>query len=270
MSSQKIPNHPVQDTRASQPFSCALPQKRCISVLILREEYAARRTRDELLSRGFQPLCAPLLTYKAHKTSVPILPTAFIEKCVLILTSSASLRSHVVCEFLRGNPQIPVVAVGDHSAEAARISGAQTVFSAHGDRFALKKYLAIHFPPPTCLLWAMGQHYKKDFIPELMALGYPLIPWEVYSMEAASALPSVALEGLRKRQIDAVLHYSRRTAEIWCSLVQHAGFSSSLFTLRHVCISEDVAQPLKRVGVRSFEIAPEPTEESLLACLGEA
>jgi len=60
-----------------------------------------------------------------------------------------------------------------------------------------------------------------------------------------------------------VLHYSRRSCEIFLKLAQSMALA---VPPRHLCLSYDVAEPLKRLGLAP-EIAQTPHEKALLALL---
>ncbi len=238
-------------------------------VLVLRESQGAQRTETQLYGRGYTPLCVPLFTYKAYDSPMPESWARSLGMEVLVLTSASALRSESVQRLLHQRPHMPVLAVGDYTAEEARKFGAQAVLSAGGDRHDLLSNLQNDFAPPARLLWVTGRHHKSDFFPRLLALGYEVTLWEVYSMEAVATLPQTVAKALCQGNIRAILHYSRRSSEVLCILTQAAGLLPLLSICRHLCISQDAAEPLLSFGVTSWAVAGSPTEAALFACLGD-
>ena len=71
------------------------------------------------------------------------------------------------------------------------------------------------------------------------------------------------ISDLRDRKLDAVLHYSRRSAQTFAALATQAGLGEELPHLRHICISRDAAEGLSQNCV----IAKTPDQEGLFAAL---
>ena len=80
------------------------------------------------------------------------------------------------------------------------------------------------------------------------------------------SLPESALDALRTGQIGAALHYSRRSADLVIRLAEEAGLASSLLMFPHLCLSADVAAPLRSAGATTL-VAGDPSEEALLGLL---
>ncbi len=74
------------------------------------------------------------------------------------------------------------------------------------------------------------------------------------------------MKKLRARELDAVLHFSPRSAEMFVALARKARLESALRSIRHLCLSAAVAAVLSEAGARA-EIAPRPEEAALLALL---
>ncbi len=68
--------------------------------------------------------------------------------------------------------------------------------------------------------------------------------------------------------IDAVLHYSARTAAAFVAAATMAGIRDLSVQTRHLCLSAQVAVPLAAAGATAIEVAREPTEQALLALIG--
>jgi uroporphyrinogen-III synthase len=80
-------------------------------------------------------------------------------------------------------------------------------------------------------------------------------------------LEPATVKSLRRGRIDAVLHYSERSATLFVRLADRAGIIDDIRKTRHLCLSSAVAEPLRSIGINP-EIAAVPEEEALLELLG--
>jgi uroporphyrinogen-III synthase len=78
----------------------------------------------------------------------------------------------------------------------------------------------------------------------------------------AEALPEAVRAALSSQQIDAVLHFSRRSVE---GYLQCAGGLPGALEPVHFCLSERAAEPLRTAGARTVRVPERPDERSLLA-----
>ena len=62
-----------------------------------------------------------------------------------------------------------------------------------------------------------------------------------------------------------VLHYSRRSTDVFLGLARHAGLDVS--RINHVCISADAAAPLLAAGIHEVLIAKTPDEQAMFAII---
>jgi len=68
--------------------------------------------------------------------------------------------------------------------------------------------------------------------------------------------------------IDAVLHYSARTAAAFVAATAMAGIGDLSIQTRHLCLSAQVAAPLAAAGAKAIEVASEANEQALVALIG--
>ena len=88
-----------------------------------------------------------------------------------------------------------------------------------------------------------------------------------YAAEALPVLPDAVDGALARRDLDAILHYSRRSAAVALALADAAGHGGAFRALRHYCLSADVAAPLEAAGVPVHFVAARPRETDLLDAL---
>ena len=70
--------------------------------------------------------------------------------------------------------------------------------------------------------------------------------------------------------IEAVLHYSARSARAFVAAVQAAGVEITALALPQCCISEAVASVLRDDGATQVAVAHAPDEDAMLAALARA
>lgn len=226
-------------------------------VLITRAEPAATRSAARLRQRGHEPIVAPLLRIVA---SGQPMPDARVD--AMVLTSANAL---VAMPFPPA--QLPVLAVGAATAAAARAVGFAEVHSAGADRRALARLARDILPPGSRLLLVAARDRKEDTAALLIAAGHHPLLWTAYAAQARGSLPEAARRALAHGPLDAVLHYSRRSASILLALAGAAGLAGGLLRLRNVCLSSDVSECLRAAGAECLNVALRPDEESLFNCL---
>jgi uroporphyrinogen-III synthase len=229
-------------------------------LLITRPEPDNERTAAALRARGHEVMLAPLLRIAAvADADLGTGPWAAI-----LLTSANSARA------IAGHPRreeltrLPVLAVGHSSAEAARAAGFTDVVPADGDgrdlaRLAAARLGGVRLP----VLYLAGEDRARDLASELAAHDLPVQTVVIYRAARAAEFPPAVRAALEQGGIDGVLHFSRRTAEnyVACAGALHERALAPV----HFCLSEGVAEPLKRAGAKKIRIASHPDEATLLA-----
>ncbi|HYD89767.1 MAG TPA: uroporphyrinogen-III synthase [Vitreimonas sp.] len=219
-------------------------------VAITRALPEATRTAERLRALGAEPVLAPLLT---------IAPCAFdanVEGAqALIFTSTNGVRTFAAVSPLRS---LPVFAVGDATAAAAREAGFADARSADGNVSDLAVLIKRACDPiKGKLIHIGGAHLAGDLAGELVASGYAVERRIAYEAVAASALPAAFAAAL-----DAVLFHSARAAETFVALG-----APGAAELVAACISEAAADPLRKTAWKRIIVAPAPREDALLSAL---
>jgi uroporphyrinogen-III synthase len=68
--------------------------------------------------------------------------------------------------------------------------------------------------------------------------------------------------------IDGVLHYSRRSTEIFVACATKSGVMEAAAKLRHFCLSQRASEPLVEIGAPRIFIARRPDEQAMLELIG--
>jgi uroporphyrinogen-III synthase len=226
-------------------------------VLVTRPREDAERTARRLVGQGHEAIVAPLITVVATEDRRPDGPVDAV-----ILTSGHAVPALASLD----DRNVPVVAVGERTAAAARQAGFDDVRSGDGAAAALTPLIVDNLPSGSILLHIAGRYRKAEPELSLRTFGYRVLVWEAYEARAATELPSELSEALGAGRIDVVLHYSRRSAALLVELAVAAGLALPLGSATHLCLSGDVAAPLAALGWPVM-VAAEPNEGALLAAL---
>ncbi|WP_449393899.1 uroporphyrinogen-III synthase [Devosia riboflavina] len=229
-------------------------------VLVTRPEPDAQASIDRLAALGIEAVATSLLTRAALDFHLPAL-SGF---AALAVTSTNALRALDDKGVLADLQHLPVYAVGDRTAHEARELGFAEVFSAGGTFERLTTMLALaRIEGPV--LYPAGRHLSGDLAQALVPHGIMVVTATVYDMVAESDFPDDTLVALESGGFDAVMVYSRRTAEIFCTLVGQKLSAAKKRDLALFCLSENVAQPLLGNHFTRVHLADRPDEEAMMS-----
>ncbi len=231
------------------------------AILVTRPEPGGAETAQRLAALGHRPVLAPALVLTARRFDLP--PAQ-----ALLLTSRAAARA-----LPAPVPNLPILAVGAATAEAARHAGWDDVTAAAGTAADLAELAARRLDPATGpLILAVGEGYSLDLAADLRARGFRALRRIAYAAAPARTLPPEAEETLRRGDVQAILFHSPRSATCAMSLLRAAGLAAAAARAEALAISPRVASaaaaalaPLSWAGLR---VAARPDEAALLALLG--
>lgn len=233
-------------------------------LVVTRPQLDGERTAAALRARGHDVLLAPLMRV------VPLPVEIAGDWGAIILTSANAANTIAQNAAHKALCKLPVFAVGQHSAEAAREVGFVDVTSAGGDVRDLVRLIAERRPDARApLLYLAGEDRAADLISELAMRGIAAEMAVVYRVVTAQFSPALTA-ALTHGQVDAVLHFSRRSAENFVAGATAAGVTAEAFKVRHVCLSPPVAAPLANAGAVRITVAPRPDEAALIDTLDQA
>ena len=233
-----------------------------MNVLVLRPERAAVRTAEGLRRLGHTPIVAPVLTIEDIPSEIPAQ-----DYQAVLATSANGLRKLARRPEIGRLSRLPLIAVGDRTAEAGREAGFTTIHVAEGDGRGLVTMACGLFATPARFLHAAGADRAFDVAGALARYGHDVTVIELYRATAAAALPAAAAAALGAGEIDAVLHHSRRIAETFLSLSDAAGLGQRVRALGHVALSERVAGALRAGACERVAVALRPDEAALFSAL---
>lgn len=227
--------------------------------LLLRAREDALRSGEKLRSRGYAPVLSPVLEIVA--THAPVPPGVYDA----VLASSAKGIESV--EDFSAFGALPFHLVGAKTAASARARGLTPQIVA-GAAETILPLLMSAYDQPAHFLYLAGKDRQPTLEAGLRAKGHRITAVDVYEARAATSLTEEARDALRAKTIDVALHYSRRSVEIFLRLVEKEKLTPALESIRALALSEDVATPLRAMGLR-VEVAAQPDEDGLFALLDE-
>jgi uroporphyrinogen-III synthase len=242
-----------------------------MAVLVTRPHPDDETTAAALRARGFEVLSAPMLRFE---------PVAFQDDIdtrygAVIVTSANALRG--IEPYLAASRllKLPLFAVGDQTAAAARRAGFGRVISAHGDAGALRDAVlasvkAKELKKASTLLYLAGADLARDLPSEFGERGFTVVTQTTYRMVALSSLPVEVCDAFAANRIEAVLHYSRRSARAFLEAARAAGVEISALAIPHCCISDAVASVVRDAGAMQAMAARTPDEKALFEMLERA
>ena len=229
-------------------------------LLVTRPEPDNERTAAELRARGHEVMLAPMLRVEpVSDADLGAGPWA----AVLITSANGAraIASHMRFGEVRA---LPVLAVGQASAAAARAAGFSDVTSADGDGGDLARLAAARFTgAATPLLYLSGEERARDLGTELAASGLKVATVAVYRTVKAAALPENVRAALVAGAVDGVLHFSRRSVESYLNCARDLA-GPALMPV-HYCLSARAAEPLQAAGASRIRVAAKPDEAGVLA-----
>ena len=228
-------------------------------VLVTRPSADALPLASELQRRGFDVLLQPLLRIDFVQGEPPDLGGVQ----ALLFTSANGVRAFARRTDAR---TLPVYAVGDATAKAASDAGFAAVESAGGDVEALAALVRDRVSPGAGrLLHVAGSAVAGDLAGALEAAGYTVERLVLYSARQVETLDPAVHSALAAGAVEGALFFSPRSGASFVRLVRAAALSEACAGVRAFALSDAVAESLSSVDWHGLVVAPQPTQESLLA-----
>ena len=242
-----------------------------MAVLVTRPQPDDEATAAGLRARGHKVLQAPMLRFE---------PVAFHDDTdarygAVIVTSANALRG--IEALLEGHRllKLPLFAVGEHTATAARRAGFANVITANGGAAGLRDSVLAGVKEKVLkktgtLLYLAGADLARDLAGELGERGFTVVTHTTYRMVPVSSLPRDVSDAFAANGIEAVLHYSRRSARAFLEAVRAAGVEISALAIPQCCISDAVASVVRDAGASHVVVAASADENAIFEALDRA
>ena len=247
-----------------------------MAVLVTRPHPDDEATAAALRAKGFEVMLAPMLRFE---------PVAFHDDGdarygAVIVTSANALRGiapHLEGSRLQGSRllKLPLFAVGEHTASAAHRAGFDNVIPANSDAASLRDSVlasvkAKELKKASPLLYLAGADLARDLAGELGERGFTVVTHTTYRMIPVSSLPREACDAFAASGIEAVLHYSRRSARAFLDAARAGGVEISALAIPQCCISAAVASVVRDAGAAQVMAAASSDENALFEVLDRA
>ncbi len=185
-------------------------------VLLTRAREDAEPLAARLAERGLEFEIEPLLSFIPEGDA----PLEVAAAQALVFTSAAGARIFAARSPAR---EIPVFAVGDATAAAARVAGFGRVESAAGDVDDLARLIKARLDPRAgALFHGAARQVAGDLGGLLTAAGFEVRREILYEAKPIEALSESTLTGLAGGRFDAVAFFSPRTAETFVRLIEES------------------------------------------------
>ena len=242
-----------------------------MTLLVTRPEPDNEMTAAALRAKGLEVLLSPMLRFE--QVAFDVDPEA--RYGAVVVTSANALRAlagHAARESLL---ELPVFAVGEHTADAARQAGFRDVVAAGGDAAALRDLMVKNVRAKTLtktatVLYLAGADLSRDLAGELGDRGFDVVTATSYRMTPVPNLSREVCDAFAAHRIAAVLHYSRRSARAFLEAVRIGGVEISALAILQCCISDAVASILRDAGAPRVAVAQVPDENALFEVLDRA
>ena len=189
-----------------------------------------------------------------------------------VIITSANAPGAVAGNPARAAPlfKLPLFAVGRRSADAARQAGFSDVTSAGGDVRDLVRLIANGTPMRRRpLLYLAAEDRAADLVASWSCTASAAEMSDGLS-RGERAVSAELTAALQAGEVDAVLHFSKRSAENYIAGARQAGVIEPALAVRHYCLARPIAEPLSGAGAGSIAVARRPDEAALIDLLEPA
>ena len=188
-------------------------------VLVTRPEAEGERTAARLRARGHEVWLAPLLRIEPAAV-VTFGPGPW---AAVAFTSANAVRAVSTHARLAGLTSLPAYTVGARTREAAVAAGFGQTLSAEGDVEDLAQLIAASADSGLPLLYFAGAERAGDLATALAPTGRAVETVIAYRARLVSDFDADIRDAIIAGRIDAVLHYSARSAAAFLTVAQAAG-----------------------------------------------
>jgi uroporphyrinogen-III synthase len=227
-------------------------------VVLTRPQEDSERTAAALHAKGHDVLIAPLLRVEPVDVK---LTTAWGGVVITSANAVAAIAKNAARDALI---KLPLYAVGKRTADAARDVGFTDIVTAGGDvRDLVRNIVARRADDKGPLLYLAGEDRSGDLIGDLAVHGIAAEMAVVYRAVLAP-FPAALIEALKADEADAVLHFSKRSAESYLAGAEAAQVTAQALAIRHLCLSVQIAAPLQAAGATRVVVAKRPDEAAMI------
>lgn len=166
------------------------------------------------------------------------------------------------------NRRTPVYTVGEASAAIARELGFRRVHAAGGDLASLARLVSEALKPEDgILMHVSGTVVARELKDLLQDDGFSVFRVRLYESEPATQFDAATIAHMRKGEIEGVLFYSPRSAQVFSDLVIENSLTETCRHIRALCLSEAVAEVADKLPWKIIKVAAAPSQMAMLELL---
>lgn len=230
-------------------------------LLLTRSREDADALVGSLAGLGIETLVEPLLSIRYGDGPPPDL--AGVQ--AILATSANGVRA---LARRSDDRSLPVYAVGDATARAARAAGYGSVESAAGTVDDLARLACARLKAGRgALLHVAGETVAGDLGGLVAGAGFEYRRHVLYEAATAERFTEEAVRAMVAGEVDGVLFFSPRTAATFVSLAQAQELTDACQSMVAYCLSPAVAERVGLLAWRRVVTAARPDQEALIAAL---
>lgn len=233
-------------------------------VLITRPADDAADTACMVDALGLIPLLAPVLA--VHDVAVNLPDPALYQ--AILFSSANGVRSLQRRKIGSDYLDLPVFAVGEHTAQAARQMGFKTVHAAAGTMASMTPLIREKLGDPARLLHVRGRDMREDPAHSLNpAEGWIIDGVVLYQADPVQRLDPAVVAALREGQVQAVLFYSAKSVESFVLALQRDWPDAALPGTKALCLADSVIESARRLHWAEILVAQTPDQVGMTRLL---
>lgn len=230
--------------------------------LITRPEEDAAPLAQAMLALGHDALIDSMLRITPFEDV--LLDTDGVQ--ALLFSSANGVRAFSDISL---NRRVPVYTVGEASAAVARDMGFRRVFAAGGDVISLAQLVTASLKPEEGILMHIsGTVVARELKDLLQKEKFNVFRVRLYESEPTTRLSDPTITHFNKGEMEGVLFYSPRTAQIFTDLIIENRLTEACRRVQALCLSEAVAEVADQLPWRAIKVAESPSQSAMLALLG--
>lgn len=229
-------------------------------VLVTRPAPDAASFAAALRLRGMTPILSPVMRLDFNRPPPPLDGVSAIA-----FTSANGVRA--MAPLAERASRMPVFAVGEMTAVAARQAGYSAVERANGDVTSLIELIVARHDRAGAVLHPVGRDMAGDLADALGARGIKARKAILYEAKPIAALSAEARMALREGPLVWVTLFSPRSARLFLDQVSCAGLTSALKMASAACLSQSVAAAAGAATWGALRVAPDQTANGLISVM---
>jgi uroporphyrinogen-III synthase len=227
------------------------------TLIITRPEEDAKSLAATLSKQGFDCIIDPMLTIRPLHNNQSALEQALNkEPQAILIASRHAIRTLAQ---MTDERHIPVIAVGQATADCAKSLAFNVVHMAGSASQALVAYALKHCAPERgALLYARGVEVTSDIAVALAQGSFAVDSVILYEAKPATHFTAEVIRFIETGTANGAVFFSQHTASTYVKLVESTGLTERHMRLRAICMSEAIAEKLRSLPWQMVKVAARP------------